>query len=103
MTQAIDIQKIVEQINALLKDGEPGNITEDSFNNKTGYQPQAIFDAINTTLGADKWGFEEVSMKADSETDPKIVVCSVRAWIGEKECSRSAYGQARITKGDLGD
>jgi len=42
-------------------------------------------------------------MKANSETDPSVVVCSIRVWLGDKECSRTAYGQGRVTKGDLGD
>jgi hypothetical protein len=103
MTQAINITNTVEQINDLLLEGEPNNISEDTYNHYTGYTPQAIFDAMNTVLGVAKWGFEEVSMKPDSETDPKIVVCCVRVWLDEPNCNRSAYGQARITKGDLGD
>ena len=52
MTQAINIREIVEQINALLKEGEPDNISEDTYNHYTGYAPQAIFDAMNQVLGA---------------------------------------------------
>jgi hypothetical protein len=103
MTQAINIREIVEQINALLKEGEPDNISVDSYKDKTGYAPQPIFDAINQVLGPEKWGFEEISLVKDNDEKPALAVSCVRVWIGDKECNRTAYGQSRITSGDLGD
>src|SRR3954452_20624083 len=103
MTLQFDLTHKVEEINKLLEAGEPDNISFDDYKDKSGYAPQPIFDAINTVLGPEKWGFEEVSLQKDNEGTPKLAVYCVRVWIGDNDCNRTAYGQSRITSGDLGD
>lgn len=92
----------VDQVNAILLKGEPGNVSHDSYSNYTGYSPQATIDAVNEVFGVDGWGYEDVITKVE-KSEGKVTISKVAVWISNKENTRSAYGQSRITKGDVGD
>lgn len=98
--------KLITEVNAHLAKGEPGNISVDSYTKYTGYQPQYIIDALNHVICIDGWGFEELSnelVDKDEEGKPKMAVASVKVWLFNKDITRYAYGQSRVTRGDYGD
>ncbi len=92
----------VEQVNARLFAGEPGNISVDEHSGYTGYKPQAVVDAMNDVLfGA--WGFEEVSSEIEPGDKGSLAVAQVRVWLKDVEFRPVAWGQNRVTRGDIGD
>ncbi len=92
----------VEQVNALLFQGEPANISIDEHSGYTGYKPQAVVDAMNEVLfGA--WGFEEVSSEIEPGDKGSLAVAQVRVWLKDIEFRPVAWGQNRVTRGDIGD
>lgn len=93
--------KIV-RVNKLLKDGEPGNISHDSYSGYSGYSPQATIDAVNEVIGIENWGFENKVTRI-SKIDSKLAVSNISLWVFNKDNPKSAYGQSRITRGDIGD
>src|SRR5947209_10576334 len=95
--------QVVEAINKLLLAGEPGNISVDSYSDRTGYKPQAIWDAMNAVLGLGSWGFEEVSSEIVDGEKGQIAVAKVKVWLKDVDFQPAAWGQARVTKGDVGD
>jgi len=94
-------------VNAILKKGEPGNISHDDYSGYTGYSPQYIIDATNKVFGIGNWGFEEISNKfvdKDPKTNkPKLALAKIVVWIKGVDFKPSAYGQSRITRDDYGD
>ena len=51
----------IKEVNKILKEGEPKNITVDSYTGYTGYKPQYVVDAMNVVFQIGTWGFAEVS------------------------------------------
>lgn len=62
MTDALTLWEKIESINAELLAGEPGNVTCDPDTKYTGYDAQAIFDAVNHHLGAEHWRYDVVEL-----------------------------------------
>lgn len=87
-------------------DGEPGNISVDSYSGYTGYKPQYLIDAMNAVfLGA--WGFEEIASEIVTHQNDKgnssLVIAQVKVWLKGIDFQPVAHGQSRVTKGDIGD
>lgn len=95
----MDIMNQVAEVNKILLDGEPGNISVDTYSGFTGYKPQHIIDAMNAIFGIGKWGFKELS----SDLEEGLAIAQVEVWISGVEFRPTGWGQARITKGDRGD
>lgn len=97
----------INKINKLLEAGEPNNISVDNNAGYSGYTPQAVMDALNEVLGMEMWGFDEISNKIEEVKSQNgmssIALANVKIWVGTKENYRVAYGQSRVTRGDLGD
>lgn len=97
----------VNQVNALLLAGEPYNISEDTYSHFTGYKPQYIIDAMNEVFGIGTWGFKELSNELVStqakEGPSSLTVAQVEVWLKDVPFQPTGYGQARVTKGDIGD
>lgn len=100
------VMEKVKEVNRLLKDGEPGNVSVDSYAGYSGYKPQSVIDCMNAVMFGD-WGFEVISTefagKNDKGEGPTLALATVKVWIKELEFQPTADGQSRITKGDLGD
>lgn len=94
----------VKQVNQILKDGEPGNITADKSRGfeLTGYDPQYVVDAMNKVFGVEGWGFEDIYNKIAE----KEAVAHIRVFLtdGENRYERTAYGSKRMMeKTSFGD
>src|SRR3990167_6609167 len=87
--------------NSLLQQGEAENISKDTFSGYTGYKPQYVVQAMNASFGYGGWGFTELEMKITVEQT--LAICHIKAWIGNCDTEATAWGQSRITKGDVGD
>jgi recombination DNA repair RAD52 pathway protein len=97
----------IKAVNAILKDGEPANISIDNYSGFTGYKPQHIVDAMNAVFGIGGWGFEEMSSDILTSSTEKgtasLAIAQVKVWIKDITCMPVGWGQARVTKGDAGD
>lgn len=97
----------VKAVNKILKDGEPNNVSVDSYANYSGYKPQFIFDAMNAVFGIGGWGFEELASDIINQTTDKgeinLSVCQVKVWLKDITTFPVGWGQGRITRGDVGD
>jgi Rad52/22 family double-strand break repair protein len=102
-----DIASQVKAVNSRLKGGEPGNISVDSFSDYTGYKPQYIVDALNEAFGIGLWGFEEIESEIITTPTEKgvsmLAVAKVKVWLAGVDFQPAAWGQSRVTKGDIGD
>ena len=95
----------IKAVNARLKAGEPGNITEDTHGSFkcTGYKGQALIDCMNLELFG-QWGFDEL---ADSEViwkDGKasLAIAHIRVHVGE--VSFTSWGQSQVVSdAQIGD
>ncbi len=94
-----DTRSLVAAVNKQLLAGEPENISIDTFNGYAGYKPQCVIDAMNEAFDIGGWGFDEL----DSWIEDGIALCKVRVWIEGCAFQPTSYGQARVTKGDIGD
>lgn len=94
-----DIKTMIETVNSTLHANEPGNISVDTYSKKTGYKPQAIMDAMFEAFPVGDWGFEEIS----NEISDGLAIAQVRVWFKDIAFQPTAWGQARVTKGDAGD
>ena len=103
MTQSNEVANLIEIVNSLLFEGEPGNISEDTYNHYTGYKPQAVIDAMNQGFGIGQWGFKELSSEISGDEKATLAVSQVEVWLAGIDFRPSGWGQARVTKGDLGD
>ena len=95
-----DLKSQIDLINTQLKDGEPGNIQEDSHRtNYTvyGYYPYDVFKAVNDVLGPEGWRVVVLS----HDHDDKFAWCTVRVTIGE--VVREQAGHSQVVKGAVGD
>ena len=103
MTAKTNTEK-VKQVNEILKQGETGNISQDTYTKYTGYKPQYIIDAMNAVFDIGGWGFEEVLTHTVNEADkPFLALAKVKVFIKGIEFMPEAWGQSRITRGDVGD
>lgn len=98
-----DLMSKVDAVNALLAQGEPGNISVDSYMGYMGYKPQAIIDAMNEVFGIGSWGFEELSSDVENGEKGALAVARVRAWLAGIDFKPSAWGQSNVTRGAVGD
>lgn len=102
-----DAEDKIKEVNRLLKDGEPENISVDTYSNQTGYKPQYIIDCMNAGMGIGNWGFEEVSNelvdKDEKTSKPLLAIAQVKVWVKGVAFQPVAYGQSRVTRGDFGD
>ena len=101
MTQTVASQ--VKAANALLEAGEPGNISLDEHSGYTGYKPQSIVDAMNETFGIGAWGFEELSSEIVPGDKGGLAIAQVKVWLAGIDFQPAAWGQNRVTRGDIGD
>jgi hypothetical protein len=99
----VDIESQVQAVNQLLLDGEPGNISVDEHSDYTGYKPQHIIDAMNKGFGIGNWGFEEVLSEIVPGEKGGLVLAQVKVWLKSVEFQPTAWGQNRVTRGDVGD
>src|SRR5712692_341147 len=97
----------VKAINQMLKEGEPGNISVDTYSNRTGYKPQYLIDAMNAVFGIGNWGFEEMFAEVLTNATEKgtsvLAVAKVKVWLKDVASMPVGWGQSRVTKGDIGD
>lgn len=102
-----DIKSKVQATNKMLLEGEPNNISVDDHSGYTGYKPQYVADAMNCCFGFGGWGFEEISSEmitTQGEKGPSMLIVSqVKVWLSGIEFQPAAWGQARVTRGDIGD
>ena len=98
-----DIATLVELVNQLLLDGEPGNISVDPYSGYSGYRPQAVVDAMNETFGIGNWGFKELSSEVVSDEKTTMAISQVEAFLRDIEFRPAAWGQQKVTRGDIGD
>lgn len=110
--QHVDSAKTVEEkikaVNKILLDGEPTNISVDSYSGYSGYKPQFIVDAMNAVFGIGGWGFEEiageiVTNQTEKGTSSSLAIAQVKVWLKDIEFQPVGWGQSRVTKGDIGD
>ena len=100
------VKENIKMANEILLQGEPKNITVDSYSGYTGYKPQSVVDAMNTAFGIDGWGFNETethTVKGAIKTKNganDLAVSKVEAFIGDVK--RQAWGQNQVTKGEYG-
>jgi len=100
--EKLNVTKLVEQVNEILLKGEPENISEDTYSGMTGYKPQHVVEAMNAVFGLGGWGFEELS-NVLTGPEQNLAVAQVKVWITGVETNPTAWGQSRVTRGDLGD
>jgi hypothetical protein len=98
-----EIMQRIKQVNDLLEQAEPDDISVDSYSGFTGYKPQYIIDAMNEVFGIGEWGFDEISNEVTTGEKGGLVIAQVRMWLKGIEFKPTGWGQARITKGDVGD
>lgn len=104
MTQTqTDIATLVELVNQLLLDGEPTNISTDPYSSYSGYKPQAVVDAMNEVFGIGGWGFKELSSEVTSDEKTTMAISQVEAFLHDIEFRPAAWGQQKVTRGDIGD
>jgi hypothetical protein len=96
----------VQAVNARLKSGEPGNITENKYSSyaSSGYKSQAIVDAMNCEMGIGMWGFEEIESEiVYDDGKPTMALAHIKVWIASIDAQFTAWGQCAIRSGDIGD
>jgi hypothetical protein len=102
-----EIKNKIKEINAKLLEGEPKNISVDTYSGYSGYKPQHVIDTMNSVMFGE-WGFEEIethtiSGKGKDNQDTQLAITKVKVWIKGVEFQPTAWGQSRVTKGDVGD
>jgi len=104
---ATTTEEKIKAVNKVLHDGEPGNISYDSYSGYTGYKPQYLIDAMNAVFRIGQWGFEEIASEIVSHQTEKgnssLAIAQVKVWIKTIDFMPVGYGQSRVTKGDQGD
>src|SRR6266436_3291357 len=102
--QQVESAKTVEEkikaVNRILLDGEPGNISIDTYSGYSGYKPQHIVDAMNAVFGIGGWGFDEISSHLEGlsveKGTPTLAVAQVKAWLKAIDFMPVGWGQSRI-------
>jgi len=101
------VEEKIKAVNKILEEGEPGNISVDSYSGYSGYKPQFIVDAMNAVFGIGGWGFEEISSEIVTNQTEKgtasLAIAQVKVWLKGIEFQPTGWGQGRVTKGDVGD
>ena len=107
IAEAKTTEEKIKAVNQLLHNGEPGNISIDSYSGFTGYKPQYLIDAMNAVFKIGQWGFEEIHAEIMNHQTEKstsmLAIAQVKVWIKTIEFMPVGYGQSRVTKGDIGD
>ncbi len=108
VAQAKTVEEKIKAVNKILKDGEPVNVSNDTYSGFTGYKPQYIVDAMNAVFHIGGWGFEEISAEIVSHQTEKgttstLAIAQVKVSMKGVDFMPVGYGQSRVTKGDLGD
>jgi recombination DNA repair RAD52 pathway protein len=107
VSEAKSLEEKIKAANAILREGEPGNISVDNYSHFTGYKPQYIVDAMNIVFGIGGWGFEEMFADVLSNATEKgtqvLAVAKVKVWLKDVVSQPVGWGQSRVTKGDVGD
>lgn len=107
VTDAKTPEEKIKAVNSILREGEPANISVDSYSGFTGYKPQHIIDSMNMVFGIGGWGFEELSAEVLTSQTEKgstaLAVAQVKVWIKDIACMPVGWGQSRVTRGDIGD
>jgi recombination DNA repair RAD52 pathway protein len=107
VSEAKSLEEKIKAANAILREGEPRNISVDNYSHFTGYKPQFIVDAMNCVFGIGGWGFEELSAEvANFQTEKgtaSLAIAQVKVWLKDIASKPVGWGQSRVTKGDIGD
>src|SRR5690349_19556644 len=61
VSEAKTVEEKIKAVNMVLQNGEPANVSKDTYAGFTGYKPQYIIDAMNVVFTIGGWGFEEIS------------------------------------------
>jgi hypothetical protein len=97
----------IKTVNRILQQGEPANISVDSYSGYSGYKPQHIVDAMNAVFGVGNWGFVELSAEVVSTPTEKgsvsLAVAQVQVWLKGIDFMPVGWGQNKVTRGDVGD
>jgi recombination DNA repair RAD52 pathway protein len=105
--EAKSVEEKIKAVNQILKDGEPANVSNDTYSGYSGYKPQHIVDALNVVFGIGGWGFDEMSAEiANFHTEKgsaSLAVTQVKVWLKDIATQPVGWGQSRVTKGDVGD
>lgn len=107
VAKAATIEEKIKAVNAVLQKGEPGNVSVDNYSGYTGYKPQYLIDAMNAVFRIGNWGFEEVAAEVAGYQTEKgaqsLAIAQVKVWLKGIDFQPVAWGQSRVTKGDIGD
>jgi hypothetical protein len=107
VTGAKTVAENIKAVNRILEEGEPKDVSVDSYSGYSGYKPQYIVDALNAVFGIGSWGFEEIATDiVTSQTEKgtaSLAVAQVKVWLKDVVFQPVGWGQSRITKGDIGD
>ena len=107
ITDAKTVEEKIKAVNAMLKEGEPANVSVDTYSGYSGYKPQHVVDAMNVVFGIGGWGFDELEASIlTSQTEKgssSLAIAQVKVWIKDIACMPVGWGQSRVTKGDVGD
>ena len=108
VAQAKTVEEKIKAVNKILQDGEPRNVSNDTYSGFTGYKPQYIVDAMNAVFHIGGWSFEEVaaeivSHQTEKGTTSTLAIAQVKVSMKGIDFMPVGYGQSRVTKGDLGD
>jgi recombination DNA repair RAD52 pathway protein len=105
--KAKTVEEKIKAVNKNLQDGEPTNISVDSYSGYSGYKPQFIVDAMNAVFGIGGWGFEEQTAEVVTNQTEKgissLAIAQVKVWLKDIAFQPVGWGQSRVTKGDVGD
>ena len=84
IAEAKTVEEKIKAVNQLLHDGEPGNISVDTYSGYSGYKPQHIIDAMNAVFGIGGWGFDELSAEVLTTKTEKgttsLAIAQVKVW-----------------------
>ena len=107
IAEAKTIEEKIKCVNKILLDGEPNNISVDNYSGFTGYKPMYLIDAMNIVFKIGGWGFEEISSEIVTHQTEKgnssLAIAKVRVFLKGVDFQPVAWGQSRVTKGDIGD
>ena len=101
------IEGKIKTVNHILLEGEPANISVDTYSGYSGYKPQHIVDAMNAVFGIGSWGFLELTAEVVTTQTEKgsssLAVAQAQVWLKGIDFMPVGWGQNRVTKGDVGD